>query len=119
MLARFLAAFFLLLCAARAGQTSERMFVGTWRDDVSDPSMRVTFRTNHSFIIQGSDRLATFIEGRWRIQDGSMFISNVKAAGKPLGHRECGQAILSVSNDTFVLEAFDPKDTPVTYTRVR
>jgi len=99
----------------------EEKIVGTWRDDISDPTMRITFRPDHSFIIQGGDQHATFIEGSWRVEDGQLLISRVKAAGKPLAEAECGQKILSVTNDRFVTQGSDSENKLVTttYTRVR
>jgi hypothetical protein len=108
-----------VVSVAQAGTAPERMFFGTWCDDISDPTTRISFRPDHSFIIQGGEPLVTFIEGTWRVQDGRTFISRVKAAGKPLVQPECGQHILSASSVSFVLEASHPHDKPVTYTRVR
>jgi hypothetical protein len=97
----------------------DEKILGTWRDNISDPSTRITFRPDHTFIIQAGDNLATFIEGTWHIKDAELVISQVKAAGKSLPDAVCGQRIISANKEKFVVHGIDWQNELVTFTRVR
>jgi len=119
MLTRIILLATIALSAALGGPTPDEMFFGTWHDQ-ANPNVFIVLSPDHSIVLRAGNPLTTFIEGRCRVAEGELFLSDVKAAGKPVPEAECSQKILSVGSDKIVFQgtAADGKDV-LTYTRVQ
>jgi hypothetical protein len=119
MLTRVILVATIAATAVFGGPVADEMFFGTWHDD-ANPNAFIVFSPDHSIVVRAGTPLTTFIEGRWRVAGDELFLSEGKAAGKPLPEAECRQKILSVGSDKIVFQGSAANDKDVlTYTRVR